>query len=84
VEREADVQRVQAGRRTYTVLLVPDEGGYAVEVPALPGCFTQGATREEALANAREAIRVHLRGLEQDGEPVPVETERPATELVEV
>jgi antitoxin HicB len=78
------VQRVQAGKRTYTVLLIPDEGGYAVEVPALPGCFTQGATRAEALANAREAIRVHIRGLEKDGEPVPVETERPATELVEV
>jgi predicted RNase H-like HicB family nuclease len=78
------VQRVEAGKRTYTVLLVADAGGYAVEVPALPGCFTQGATREEALANAREAIRVHIRGLEKDGEPVPVETERPATELVEV
>jgi predicted RNase H-like HicB family nuclease len=78
------VQRVEAGKRTYTVVLIPDEGGYAVEVPALPGCFTQGATRAEALANAREAIRVHIRGLEKDGEPVPVETERPATELVEV
>jgi predicted RNase H-like HicB family nuclease len=78
------VQRVEAGKRIYTVLLIPDEGGYAVEVPALPGCFTQGATRAEALANAQEAIRVHIRGLEKDGEPVPVETERPATELVEV
>ena len=78
------MQRVQAGKRTYTVFLIPDEGDYAVEVPALPGCFTQGATRAEALANAREAIRVHIRGLEKDGEPVPVETERPATELVEV
>ena len=78
------MQRVQAGKPTYTVLLLPDAGGDAVEVPALPGCFTQGATRAAALANAREAIRVHIRGLEQDGEPVPVETERPATELVEV
>jgi antitoxin HicB len=78
------VQRVEAGKRAYTVFLIPDAGGYAVEVPALPGCFTQGATREEALANAREALRVHIRGLEQDGEPVPVETEPPATELVEV
>ncbi|MDQ3701908.1 MAG: type II toxin-antitoxin system HicB family antitoxin [Chloroflexota bacterium] len=78
------MQKGDASARTYTVLLIPDEGGYAVEVPALPGCFTQGATRAEALANAREAIRVHIRGLEKDGEPVPVETERPATELVEV
>ncbi len=78
------MQKGDASARTYTVLLIPDEGGYAVEVPALLGCFTQGATRAEALANARQAIRVHIRGLEKDGEPVPVETERPATELVEV
>lgn len=59
--------------RGYTVLLIPDdeEGGYNAEVPALPGCFTQGDTVEEALANAREAITVHVRGLLRDGEPIP-------------
>ena len=34
-----------------------EEGGYWAEVPALPGCFTQGETREELLANLKEAIR---------------------------
>jgi predicted RNase H-like HicB family nuclease len=59
--------------RAYTVILTPDqeEGGYTVTVPALPGCFTQGDTEEEALANAREAIRCHVEGLRIDGEPVP-------------
>jgi predicted RNase H-like HicB family nuclease len=38
------------------VILQPEEeGGYSVAVPALPGCYTQGETVEEALANAREA-----------------------------
>ena len=41
----------------YTVLLEPEEdGGCVVSVPALPGCISQGDTREEALANIREAI----------------------------
>jgi predicted RNase H-like HicB family nuclease len=75
---------VQAGARRYTVLLTPDDGGYMVTVPALAGCFTQGATVEQALERAREAIRVHIAGLEADGEPVPEESERPRLEFVEV
>lgn len=77
---------VNIGARVYTVVLVPDPemGGYSVDVPALPGCFTQGDTLEEALANAREAILCHIEGLEKDGEPVPVETEHPLTALVAV
>ncbi|MBU0567261.1 type II toxin-antitoxin system HicB family antitoxin, partial [bacterium] len=40
----------------YTVVLHPaEEGGYWVEVPALPGCYSQGETPEETMANAREA-----------------------------
>ncbi len=43
------------------VLLDPDEdGGYSVSVPALPGCFSQGDSREEALHNIREAIELHV------------------------
>jgi predicted RNase H-like HicB family nuclease len=42
----------------FKVLLDPDEetGGYVVTCPALPGCFSQGDTIDEALANIREAI----------------------------
>lgn len=59
---------------TYTVVLEPaEEGGYNVHVPALAGCFTQGDTLDEALANAREAIQCHVEGLRLDGLPVPME-----------
>ncbi len=61
----------------YTIILEPgDEGrGYTVRVPALPGCVTEGETREEALANAREAIIGFIEALEKAGEPVPEEKE---------
>lgn len=43
------------------VVLEPsDEGGYTVYVPSLPGCISEGDTIEEALANIREAIELHL------------------------
>ena len=43
------------------VLLIPsDEGGYTVLVPSLPGCISEGDTKEEALANIREAIELYL------------------------
>jgi predicted RNase H-like HicB family nuclease len=62
---------------TYTVVLEPDEEGrgYTVRVPALPGCITEGRSREEALANAREAITGFIEALEKAGEPVPEERE---------
>ena len=41
----------------YNVVLVESEEGFAVECPALRGCHSQGAKREEALANIREAIQ---------------------------
>lgn len=61
---------------SYTVLIVPgepDEGGYWVKVPALPGCVTQGETVEEALANSREAIEAYVLSLQDRGLPVPGE-----------
>jgi predicted RNase H-like HicB family nuclease len=48
-----------------------DEGGYWVEVPLLPGCYSQGETIDEALSNVREAIEVHLQRLKDDGQEVP-------------
>ncbi len=64
---------VSTTTRTYTVILEPDPeaGGYTVLVPALPGCVTEGATVEEALANAREAISLTLEDLAARGEPIP-------------
>lgn len=43
------------------ILLVPEEvGGYSVFVPGLPGCMSQGETKEEALTNIKEAIGLFL------------------------
>ena len=69
----------------YTVVLHPDpdEGGFTVTVPALPGCITEGETLDEALANAREAIELRLEVLMEDGQPIPVEPE-PLVTAVEV
>ena len=54
------------------VILIPDEtGGYVVEVPSLPGCYSQGETEEEALANIREAIELHIESMIAAGEDVP-------------
>ena len=66
---------------TRRVLLYPGEDGYVIaEVPSLRGCFSQGKTREEALANVREAISLHEEVLRDRGEPVPDDN----VELVEV
>ena len=62
-------------KQHYPVLLDTDpvEGGYAVTVPALPGCFSQGETVAEARAHTREAITVHVRSMVHHGKPVPNE-----------
>jgi len=54
------------------VVLEPDEGGFLVYVPALPGCLSWGATREEALQNTREAAALYIESLIAHGEPIPV------------
>ena len=56
----------------YRVLIEQDEDGlYVAEVPALPGCISQGQTREEAVENVREAIAAYLESLEAHGDPIP-------------
>ena len=52
-----------------------DEGYYTVTVPALPGCVTQGRTKEEALERAKEAIQGYLESLKKDGLPIPEDVE---------
>ena len=49
------------------VVLEPsDEGGFTVYVPSLPGCISEGNTKEEALANIREAIQLYLEPVDDD------------------
>lgn len=66
----------------YRVNITQDEDGiFVAEVPALPGCISQGSTRPEAIENIKEAIAGYVESLEAHGEPVPP----PITEeLVEV
>jgi antitoxin HicB len=72
--------------KRFTILLhpEPEAGGYSVTVPALPGCFSQGDTVDEAIANAEDAIRLYLEDLEAEGEPIPEEREPPHLETVEI
>ena len=56
------------------VVLHPGEDGYWVaECPSLPGCISQGETKEMAIANIREAITEYIAVLKDDGLPVPEE-----------
>jgi predicted RNase H-like HicB family nuclease len=58
----------------YTVVVhSTEEGGYWVDVPSLPGCFSQGETIDEAMNNVKEAIELHIQGLKDDGQEVPKE-----------
>lgn len=60
----------------YTVVLHPDEtSGYWVEVPALPGCASQGESVDEALENVKDAIELYLSVLEEDGTAIPKDEE---------
>ena len=56
------------------VKIEQDEAGYYVaEIPALPGCLSQGKTYEEAIANIKEAIKGYIAAMEEDHIPVPEE-----------
>ncbi len=70
-------------RKFRAILDINEMGGYTVTVPALPGCISEGDTKEEALSNIQEAIELYIESLQADGEPTPTE-ERMEEALVEV
>jgi predicted RNase H-like HicB family nuclease len=56
------------------IVMYPGEDGYwVIECPSLPGCISQGRTKEEAIQNIKEAINGYISALEEDGLPVPEE-----------
>ena len=55
-----------------------DEGGYTVYAPSLPGCISEGDTKEEALANIKEAIELYMEPVEDDF------AASPDTEIMEI
>lgn len=50
-----------------------EDGYWVAECPSLPGCVSQGKTREEAIQNVKEAISCYIHALEEDSLPVPEE-----------
>jgi len=66
----------------YTVILQREsDGGYVAVVPSLPGCVSQGDTREEALKNIEEAAELYIEDVQATGDPLPVEDQREFIEL---
>jgi len=56
----------------FRVVVQPDEDGvFVAECPSLPGCISQGKSREEALANIKDAMQGYLASLKKHNEPVP-------------
>ncbi len=55
----------------FLVIIEEADGNYSAYSPDIPGCVATGATREEAEDRIREAIEFHIRGLAEDGTPVP-------------
>ncbi len=62
--------------RFVTVLERDEDGAWVVECPSIPGCISQGATRQEALANIRGAIAACLEVRAEQGMPLTVETQQ--------
>ena len=58
----------------YTILIhQAEEGGFWSEVPALPGCYSQGESIDETLKNSKEAIEAHLQALKDERAATPAE-----------
>jgi len=58
-------------RLTLPIVVEADSDGYFVSCPALQGCYSQGDSYEEAVANIRDAIRLHIEDRLADGEEIP-------------
>jgi predicted RNase H-like HicB family nuclease len=60
----------------YAIVIEKAENNYSAYVPDLPGCVATGATVEETREQINEAVEFHLRGLREDGLPIPEPTSR--------
>ena len=64
---------VVGGALRQVIIYLGEDGYWVAEVPSLPGCVSQGPTKDEAIANVKEAIQGYVAALEQDGLAVPEE-----------
>ena len=63
----------------FSVEVEEDDGRWVAEVPSLPGCVTEGDTKEEAVDALREATQAYLEVMIEHGDPVPVEAQKEVT-----
>jgi len=64
-----------------TIIEQDEDGQYTVQCPALPGCFSEGKTRADALANIKDAIGGYLASLKKHNEPIPPSIEEETVEV---
>ena len=64
-----------------TIIEQDEDGNYIVQCPALPGCISEGKTREEVLANVKDAIRGYLASLKKHNEPIPPSIDEETVEV---
>lgn len=75
-------QNYESDFMRYRAIIYKDEGGtFIAECPSLPGCVSQGKTRQEALKNIKDAIKGYVASLKKHHEPIPPGIEE---EVVEV
>jgi len=70
-------------KSTYLAVLEPSNDGYGVFFPDIPGCISFGTDIEEAQANAKEALELHVYGMEKSGEELPAASRTLDAEEVE-
>src|SRR5436309_15670320 len=78
----AGIRQIVEDTMRYTVILEQEpDGGFVATVPALPGCVSQGDTRDEAIANIREAAELYIDDCLASADPVPTEAGKEYIEL---
>ena len=76
IRKESKPRAEVAKRMNFMVTLEDGEDGFIVaSCPALPGCHSQGGSREEALVNIKDAIEGFIYSMKKHGEPLPSEIE---------
>jgi predicted RNase H-like HicB family nuclease len=76
-------KRLEERVKMRQVIVYRDEdGNWCASCPSLPGCHSQGDTREEAITNIKEAIALYIEALKADNLPVPNETRGLVTLMV--
>lgn len=68
----------------YAIVYRDEDGNWIAEVPSLPGCVTQGESREEALENIRDAIALYLSDLDEDSKELYQEYIEPELVAIEM